>query len=532
MNDDRRHALYLILLGLLLFFPALGARDFWAPVEPRYAEIARVMFAKGEWIVPMVNGELYTDKPILYFWLVLIASKLVGSVNEWTVRLPAALAGVGLVLVTYRFGKDFFSPRIGFIAGAVIATSVRVIWEARWAHVDMPFTFFFAMAMYFAAQIVVLGDTGKPILPAYFFMALATLTKGLIGAVLPALSLLSYLVARGDWRLLRQGRLISGIAVFLLIAAPWFIWVSLATDGQWIKDFLFIHHLQRYTSGLGHRQPYYYYFTTLAVDFLPWTIFALPALAAFGVNKTSLKEPTTLFFILWFVAVFVFFTLSDTKRDLYLLPLFPPLAILVANYIDRLVSGVLPQGRLYQGLVLVYFNFLWVGTAALPIATWFFYRQAFLPILPGAVAMACGSLAVVYCAWRRSPWNVFLSTTFAILLGVLGMSIWVLPFADQFKSPRPVALEIVKQVPSGSPLFIYADSMHDFNFYSTREVIPIIGTDSELRRLVAENRGGYLLIKDRDLKRIKLPAEENIVVTSGKESRLWHLIALDTRNPP
>jgi len=82
-------------------------------VEPRYGEIARVMFARNEWIVPTVNGDLYTDKPILYFWLVLLASKIAGAVNEWTVRLPATLGGTGLVLATYYFGRDFFSARIG-----------------------------------------------------------------------------------------------------------------------------------------------------------------------------------------------------------------------------------------------------------------------------------------------------------------------------------------------------------------------------------------------------------------------------------
>jgi 4-amino-4-deoxy-L-arabinose transferase-like glycosyltransferase len=86
---EKNYPLILISLSVLLFFFGLGWRDFWAPVEPRYAEIARVMFAKGEWIVPTVNGDLYTDKPILYFWLVLLAGKIFSAVNEWTLRLPA-----------------------------------------------------------------------------------------------------------------------------------------------------------------------------------------------------------------------------------------------------------------------------------------------------------------------------------------------------------------------------------------------------------------------------------------------------------
>ena len=101
------------------------------------------MFAKVEWIVPTINGEIYTDKPILYFWLVLIASKTVGVVNEWTVRLPVAVACVGLVCTTYFVGRDFYGTRVGLIAASVLATSLRVIWEARWAHIDIIFCLFF-----------------------------------------------------------------------------------------------------------------------------------------------------------------------------------------------------------------------------------------------------------------------------------------------------------------------------------------------------------------------------------------------------
>jgi 4-amino-4-deoxy-L-arabinose transferase-like glycosyltransferase len=99
------------------------------------------MFAKGEWIVPMVNGEVYTDKPILFFWIALAAAKILGGVTEWTVRLPAAPGGVGFVLATYFFGRDFFNARAGAIAAIVLATSFRVMWESRWAHVDMVFVF-------------------------------------------------------------------------------------------------------------------------------------------------------------------------------------------------------------------------------------------------------------------------------------------------------------------------------------------------------------------------------------------------------
>src|SRR5947208_9359549 len=534
-NLDTRYQypLYLCLLAGLIFLPFLGARDFWAPVEPRYAEIARVMFIKREWIIPTVNGDLYTDKPILYFWLVLIVSKIAGSVNEWTVRLPSALGAVGVIITTYAIGRDFFSRRVGFIAGAVLATSVRVLWAGRWAHVDMLFMFFFALSMYSAARAILNKGSRNELLAAYALMALATLTKGLIGVVLQALILLSFVAVRRDWQLLLEARLPWGILIFLLIAAPWFVLVDQATGGKWLKDFIFIHHIQRYTAGAGHRQPFYYYFTTLPLDFLPWTIFAVPALFAYRLRRKFFEEPTQLFFILWFVAVFLFFTMADTKREIYLLPLFPPMALFIANYIDDLVNGALPQGRLYRGLALVCFNLLWIGCLAVPIAAWFVRPDAVAAILPYALAMACGSLFIVYFAWQRSPWRVFLSATLTMLLGVQTASIWLLPFLDRFKSSRPFSLEVKRHVPLTAPLYVYADTMNDFNFYTQREIIPVVSSASELKNLVAQDRVGYLLIKDRDMDMDRSGgiAPERILIREGTAGRSWYLIALGARRP-
>ena len=112
-DTQKLYPLYLCLLCFMLYISALGMRDFWAPVEPRYAEIARVMFSKNEWIVPTINGDLYTDKPILYFWLVLIGAEIFGAVNEWTVRLPAALGGVGFVFGNLPFRTRFFQRPCG-----------------------------------------------------------------------------------------------------------------------------------------------------------------------------------------------------------------------------------------------------------------------------------------------------------------------------------------------------------------------------------------------------------------------------------
>ena len=201
------------------------------------------------------------------------------------------------------------------------------------------FALFFVFAVYFGARSLFHKGQPHEILFTYLFIALATLTKGLIGVVLPGLLFLAVMLVRREWRLIFVLKLHLGLPLFFLIAAPWFYLVTRATDGKWLADFIYIHHIQRYTAGAGHRQPFYYYLTTLPADFLPWTIFLIPALFAFRPYRHRCSDPVVQFFVLWFFSVFLFFTFSDTKRDLYLLPLMPTLALFVGRYFDDLAAG-------------------------------------------------------------------------------------------------------------------------------------------------------------------------------------------------
>lgn len=530
MLKEKHGPFLLIGFSALLYLFGLGWRDLWAPVEPRYAEIARIMFANDEWIVPRVNGEIYTDKPILYFWLVLLASKPFGAVNEWALRLPAALGGVGFVWTTYLLGKEFYSARAGFLSAVILATSMRVIWEARWAHVDMLFGFFFVLSIYFAARAIF--SKGKPyeILPAYLFMALATLTKGLIGVVLPALLLISFALARRDWRAIAAMKLSVGVPLFFLIVAPWFYLVQQATNGQWLSDFLYIHHFQRYTAGAGHRQPFSYYFTTLPADFLPWTIFTVPALLAYRPYRRIWHDPTRLFFVLWFFTTFVFFSVSDTKRDLYLLPLLPALALLVGNYFTDLAAGNVHESSLYYWLALSSFACLALIGLALPAVAWFIRRDALWISMPASLALgAGGALTVRFLRQHRSLQAVH-SVALMMTLVVFAAALWILPYLDRFKSRRPLALEIKKIVPSTAPLYIYADTMHDFNFYLEREVIPVLSSPGEVGNLPSRVDTSYILIKNRDLRKLRMIAPEWIKLRNGTGSTTWNLVELKPRS--
>ena len=529
MNLRNNYSLSLFSLTLFLFFFALGARDFWAPVEPRYAEIVRVMFAKDQWIVPTVNGALYTDKPILFFWLALLGAKIFGAVNEWTVRLPAALGGVGFVFGTYLLGRDFFTPRAGWIAGAVLATSMRVLWEARWAHVDTLFCAAFVFAVYFIVRALFQQSRPHEVLWAYPFMALAVLTKGLIGVVLPGLLFVASMLARRDWRLIFRLKLQLGVPLFFLVAAPWFFLVARATENRWLADFIYIHHIQRYTAGAGHRQPIYYYLTTLPADFLPWTIFLVPALAAFRPWRWRWTEPTTQFFVLWFFSVFLFFTLSNTKRDLYLLPLMPTLALCVGKYFDDLASGKIAGNALYKWTTIGFFALVMLAGIAAAPAAWLIQRNALVPALVAAAPLLFGAASVLWNLRRGRPLAVTNSIIFMMALTVIGAALWIMPYLERFKSPRSFAQQINERVSASVPVYIYADTMNDFNFYAQREAMPVLTSPPAVDALLARNERAYLLVRERDLRRLPRLSPSWIVASEARNNAAWHLFEIGAR---
>ena len=509
----------------MLFFPALGTRDLWAPVEPRYAEIVRVMYAHGEWIVPTVNGALYTDKPILYFWVALFAAHLWGGVNEWVVRLPAALGGTGFVLATYFIGREFFSARIGALAALVLATSFRVIWEARWAHVDTLFGFFFALTIFFGARCLFRRNARHETALVYVCMALATLTKGLIGVVLPALLLLAFVSARRDWSLLRSLKLPLGIPIFVLVAAPWFYLVSRASGGTWLADFLYVHHFQRYTAGAGHRQPFFYYLTTLPADFLPWTAFLIPA-ALQPRCRQQWREPGTQFFLLWFAVVFLFFSLSETKRDLYLLPLFPPLALMVACYLNDLAIPEATDRGVHFWFAVLFFVLVALAGLVLPILASVRRPDALRPLLPGACVLGLGGAATAALILRRQTISAALSVA-AMMLGLTANAAFgMFPYLEQFKSHRDFSAEIRRLVPREAPLYVFEDSMDDFNYYTGREEIPVLASPGEIASLRSSKEKSYVLIKHRDLRKLPEIGRETVIAHNTLGNTTWYLVGL------
>jgi 4-amino-4-deoxy-L-arabinose transferase-like glycosyltransferase len=344
----------LLILFLLIWFYMLGARTLVPTDEGRYAEMAREMVATQDWITTRLNGIKYFEKPPLQTWMNAITFELFG-LGEWQARLWTGLCGLfGIALVAHT-GRKVFNERVGFYAPVILASSL--FWAAM-GHInslDMGLAGMMTLsicALLLAQRTQASREEQRNwMLLCWAGMALAVLSKGLIGIVLPGAVLVLYTLFSRDWGIWKRLHMIKGLILFFLITTPWFLLVSLKNPE--FPQFFFIHeHFQRFTSKIHSRTgPWYYFIPILLAGILPWLGVFLQSLwgglsedRSGAGNFTSLSDgrfqPRKMLLI-WSVFIFVFFSISDSKLPSYILPIFPALALLIACYLERSSSQAL-----------------------------------------------------------------------------------------------------------------------------------------------------------------------------------------------
>ena len=330
MTPVARRALFALLAAFaLLWFCNLGYRHLVKPDEGRYAEIPREMVASGDWLTPHLNGYKYFEKPPLQYWATAVSLAAFGM-NEWAARLWPGLTGFLGVLLVFWAGNRLFAPPAGLLGAAVTASSALYAIVGHLLTLDMALSFFMSAAV-FAFAVAQQDQTGRRrwMLLAWAAAALAVLTKGLVGVVLPISAVGAYVLLQRDWKLLSRLELVRGGLLFLAIAAPWFVTVSLVNPE--FPRFFFIHeHLERFLTKEHDRyQPAWYFLPVLLLGILPWIVSLFPALRNAWSRTDAEGFNTRRFLLLWCAVVFVFFSASDSKLVSYILPLFPALSLLI-----------------------------------------------------------------------------------------------------------------------------------------------------------------------------------------------------------
>ena len=344
---SRSSVIALVVVFALMWFANLDYRRLIHPDEGRYAEIPREMVASGDWLTPRLDGIKYFEKPALQYWLTAASYEAFG-IRQWTARLWPALAGFAGVLFIGYVGFRLNGPRLGLYSAAALGGCLWYVLNAHILTLDAGLTFW--MSVGFGALLLAQRGAATErerhawMLFAWSALALAVLSKGLIGVVLPGASLVVYSLLTRDWAVWRRLHLVAGLLLFALIAAPWFIAVSLRNPEFF--HFFFIHeHFERFLTNEHHREGAWWYFIPiLAVGILPWLtvlVCTAPRLWS-GAVADSNGFSWQRYALVWTVFIFVFFSVSSSKLPSYILPIFPALALVIGG---RLAA--LPERRLF-----------------------------------------------------------------------------------------------------------------------------------------------------------------------------------------
>ena len=501
-----------LLIGfcLVVYFLNLGQWDLWNPDEPRYAQVAREMMNGGDWILMHYNAKIYPDKPPLFFWLIAFSSYLWQGSSSFSVRFPAAFFGTLTVLLTFFLGRILYSSRTGFLSGLILATSLEFAYLSTRANIDTTLTFFTTASLFCFFQWYRSSKdeshTQKPIrgLSIYGFyigMALATLAKGPVGFILPLSVGFVYLIFQKDWKGIRRMRLLPGMVLFVVIVFSWYLPALWKGGEDYLQATLLIHTIDRYTKGWSHVRPIYYYFYNFPIDFLPW-IFFLPAAMAYGYSREKMEKRREFFFlVIWFVIIFLFFSLSKGKRAIYLLPLYPAVSIMVGKLWDDLISTPM-EGFRNEWISFPLYGFMGLALVAGAAIPWIvsITFPSYLPyVFPIAFLLVGGSL-VLFVLYRFRNYGAILFLLIGMLAGgYFYTSRVIFPLVNPYKSARFVCQEITSRIQPGERLGLYGGFVTGpYNFYTGIVPIEELEEKEALFSFLRSSERVFCLLKFRD----------------------------------
>lgn len=382
MNYRLRIPDWILLLACcaFFFFWQLSAFGLLGADEPRYAQVAREMLERGDWITPTLGGEPWLEKPPLYYWQAMAAYKIFG-VSDWAARLPSAIDATAMAFAVYWFLRRL---RPGFaLDGALAVTcSAAIVGFARAASTDMPLAATFTIAMMFWFAWFESGSRAF-LAGSYVFLGLAMLAKGPVAPFLALAIVGIFAVTQLGWKIIWNSLWVPGILLACLVALPWYVLVQIRNP-QFFRVFILEHNLARFGTNIFHHpEPFWYYIPVTLLGWLPWVAFVVASLV-WAARKLRRHDADVLniFLLIWMVVVVAFFSISQSKLPGYILPAIPPGILLLANYLREKVLGrphpvlvVLHAGSsaliVFAALVLRYtllqHRFIWSAAITAPL---------------------------------------------------------------------------------------------------------------------------------------------------------------------
>ncbi|MFN0304339.1 MAG: phospholipid carrier-dependent glycosyltransferase [Burkholderiales bacterium] len=503
-KSNRSQWIAVSLLLFVIWFGFLALRGLFAPDEGRYAQIPQAMVATGDWVTPRLNGFKYFEKPPLQYWATAVAFMVFGE-SEWSARLWPALTGFLGALVIGWAGARTTGPQVGLLAGFIVATSLAYFMAGQYLTLDMGLCFFFtcALAFFVVAQHAATSERSRTcwMLLVWAGLAAATLSKGLVGIVLPGLVIGLYIALARDFRLIGRLAILPGTIVFLAITAPWFVFVQ-DRNAEFLHFFFVREHFERFTSPEHQRPgPWWYFIPILVAGTLPWTPIVLGAMWRSGlaaIRKRAAPERPAfnidLVLLVWVATIFVFFSVSRSKLPAYILPVLPALALVAAREIANLDSRTIFRTALWSlaaSGVLVLAALVLVGRASPGDAA--LIERSMVWVYATFAASIGGGIAAALVAQRGNATIACvvlgLSTPVAVLMASAGLRT-----IDEIHSSRQIVRSAFGASPPRTdaiPFYSVDTFDHSVPFYLGRPVI-MVAHRNELREGIAADPGKFI----------------------------------------
>jgi 4-amino-4-deoxy-L-arabinose transferase-like glycosyltransferase len=562
-NRTLRLTLY-ALLAAIIYLPGLGRPALWEPDEGRYAEIAREMVVSGDYLTPRDNFELYFEKPPLVYWANAVSIRVFG-VNEFAVRLSAALFSIGQIVITAVLAEIMFGAATGLFAALALALSPLFFGFARFATLDPALAFFLTAALaafYLAAR----DDSFSPpssrrwMLISAAMLALGTLAKGPVALVLGGAIPLAWLGVERRLREIAQMPLVWCGLIYAAIVLPWFILMEARNPG--FLRFFFIHeHLERYVKSSEHGWGPWFFIPIVIGGMWPWIFFVPLGWSAIRADGTlpdsapaSSRRSAASFLAIWFVVIFVFFSIPRSKLGSYILPALPPLAIVAGYGLARLNTlDALSRRRLLATVA--------IANLVLALALFVFFELARAPINPALVldglliggVLAAGTIAM-YALDRtlsRVQWGGPPCPPSPFAIGALALAMLAtVPLATRLREDassistyRNLANAVLPFLSGDCALASYRHYVQSLPFYTNHretrveywgelsEVSPtpgkspfLIGSEARLRQAWSSGACMVLIANTRDLKGLdeSLKPAPVVIGCEGKKFALYN----------
>lgn len=479
--NSRNRIDWLLLAGfcLFLFFYGLGSFGLVGADEPRYAQVAREMFARRDWITPTLGGKPWLEKPPFYYWQAEIAYAVLG-VHDWVARIPSAFDASAMVLAVYWFLRRLRGT-LALDGALMLASAAGIVGFARAAATDMPLTAMFTIAL---LAWYVWYETGQkaPLAGFYVFLALATLAKGPVAPALAGVIIVLFAIAGGQGKLVLKTLWPAGLLFFLVVTLPWYVAVEIRNP-EFFRVFILEHNLARFGTNLyQHHQPFWFFVPVLLLSLIPWIVFvtagAWETLRAWWSERRAMfdsSDALSVFLLIWLLVPVAFFSLSQSKLPGYILPAIPAGPLLGAEYVRRR----LPEDGKESEKTSAVAATLHGAVAVLP-----FVPAVFLPYLILNRAVPLGpkllvtgllafflALAIAFTLRAVGLRALRTTTLVPVVLSVAAIIKLGSPTINAHLSARPVADEMKQLAPESLPIAVFdvkRDTAYGLAFYCNR----------------------------------------------------------------